>query len=77
MSDGRGGLYVPGSTSSPDFPVTGGVEQTSFGGFTDNILLRLDAATGAVRWATYFGGDNLDEGNDLVLDGRGGVLVAG
>jgi hypothetical protein len=76
-SDGKGSIYVTGSTDSPDFPVTPGADQETFGGFTDIVTLRLDAASGAVRWATYLGGDNLDEGNGIALDDQGGVYIAG
>lgn len=77
VSDGQGSLWVTGSTDSRDFPVTADADESSFSGFTDIVTLKLDAATGATRYATYLGGDNLDEGRDIVLDGRGGVYVAG
>lgn len=77
VSDGKGAIYVTGRTDSPDFPTTPGVEQRTFGGFDDVVILRLDAATGATRWSTYFGQSNLDEGNGIALDSTGAVYVAG
>jgi len=45
--DGRGNLYIVGSTTSLDFPVTGSVSQKGAGG---SMLVRIDLATaGATR----------------------------
>lgn len=44
VADANGNLYITGSTSSLDFPVTGGAVQPSAGG---SVLYRIDRVTGA------------------------------
>ncbi len=40
--DGLGGVYIVGQTSSPDFPITAGSSQTTYGGgFTDAFVSRF------------------------------------
>jgi hypothetical protein len=52
----NGEAYLIGATESPDFPVTAGAAQTTFGGgFSDVVLTKFDA-TGNVVYSTYWGG---------------------
>ncbi|MBN1447826.1 MAG: SBBP repeat-containing protein [Bacteroidetes bacterium] len=72
--DGR--LYVAGSTSSTDLPVTPDALQPRNGGRYDVFLLALDAG-GIRRWATYFGGSYTDECGDIAVAPDGTVCLAG
>jgi hypothetical protein len=69
-------LYVTGSTSSTDLPVTPQAMQPRNGGRYDAFILALDAA-GQRRWATYFGGSYSDECSDVAVAASGTVYVTG
>ena len=50
-----GSLFVGGTTSSPDFPITPGVMQTTFGGgSTDGFIGSLSWTNGALRFGTPY-----------------------
>ncbi len=71
-----GQLYVAGSTSSTDLPVTQDALQPRNGGRYDVFLLALDE-NGRRRWATYFGGSYSDECGDIAVTPDGAVYVTG
>ncbi|WP_299180851.1 gliding motility-associated C-terminal domain-containing protein, partial [uncultured Chryseobacterium sp.] len=50
-------VYIGGDAMSSDFPTVNAFQPTKAtpGGMTDGILASLDAMTGNVDWATYFG----------------------
>ncbi|MFN8444733.1 MAG: SBBP repeat-containing protein [Caldilineaceae bacterium] len=74
---GKDAVWVTGYTDSPDYPTTANAQQRTFGGYYDVLLARLDPATGAVNYSTYYGHDMRDEGRDLALDAQGNVYVTG
>jgi hypothetical protein len=71
-----GSLYIAGSTSSTDLPVTADALQPRNGGRYDVFLLSLDDK-GRRNWATYFGGSYSDECGDLVVAPDGDIYVTG
>jgi|GEM_PF-1620554 len=73
---GDGELFVAGSTSSTDLPVSVDAMQPRSGGRYDVFLLALDK-TGARRWATYFGGSYTDECGDITVAKSGSICIAG
>src|SRR5262249_50119935 len=64
-------------TSSSSFPVTPGAAQTSFGGFFDAFVSKLNASGSALVYSTYLGGAGADFGNAIALDGSGNAYVTG
>jgi uncharacterized protein (TIGR03437 family) len=73
-----GSLYVAGSTTSVDFPVTAGVYQPVFpagNGETASYLLKLNAE-GALAWSTYFTGPQSTVGS-LAVDSAGQPFIGG
>lgn len=73
--DSAGNGYVTGSTTSPDFPVTAGAAQTTFGGGAeggDFFVTKVSPQGTALVYSTYVGGSG-DEGTE----GRGGIAVDG
>lgn len=73
-------LVLAGVTTCMDFPVSSGAFQPSRLGAPSYIgyVMKLDSATGAVRFSTYFGGDNqiTNPGFHAVAAADGRVLVA-
>lgn len=83
---GAGGLvYVTGTTSSPDFPVTPGAFSTSWNqGQTasdaDAFVTALDVNAPPAQqlvWSTYFGRTANEQARRLAVDTSGVVTVAG
>lgn len=72
----NGAVYVTGRTISPDFPTP-----NAFGGGYDgrsaDVFLARYSDNGALEWARYLGGENDDQGQDIVVDGAGNLYVAG
>src|SRR5579864_6967888 len=75
-SDTQGNVYVVGLTYSPDFPVTPGASQTTFGGTSDAFIAKV-GPDGKKIWSTYLGGILDDWATGVALDGDGNVLVTG
>ena len=76
--DGAGQAYVTGRTYSADFPASlGPGYDTSFNGYGDAFVIKLDAAGTALRYATFLGGSNDDWGNGIAVDGAGQAYVTG
>ncbi len=78
---GDGAAYVAGLTWSDDFPTTPGVFQPAYGGGNaDGFIAVLDPTadgSASLRHATYLGGDNWDNNDDVQLAADGSVYVAG
>jgi len=73
-----GGLvYVAGTTTSTNFPVTSGAAQAASAGGRDGFIAAVRADTGEVVWATYFGGSGDETIFDLAVAPDGRVAVVG
>lgn len=79
-----GNLFVAGTTTSPDFPVTPGVFQPAHAGEGDNRTLdafvaKLIPANGgyALDFATYLGGSREEIPQGLAVDADGNVWIGG
>jgi len=75
--DAQGNVYISGTTSSTDFPVTADAFQRKNRGKQDFFLLKLAADFSHPLYATYLGGSGADEGRTSCLDANGNVYVAG
>ena len=69
--------YVTGHTDSPDFPVTPGVVQPVFGGWTDAFVTKLDPPGANLIYSTYLGGSESDYGHDIAVDYNESAYVTG
>jgi hypothetical protein len=75
--DGSGNAYVTGRTNSTDYDVTPGAFQTTNGGLADVFVTKLNAAGTALVYSTYIGGNGLEEGRGIAVDGSGNAYVTG
>ncbi len=79
----NGEVTVAGTTSSPGFPTTAGVADTSFGGPSEAFVTRLVANGGSLVWSTFLGGtagtfmSGEDRGNGVALRPDGSAVVVG
>lgn len=77
LVDANDYIYMAGSTSSKDFPVTSGVVQNQLAGKQDAVLLKIDPTCNNLIFATYLGGADDDAGYVLGLKPDGNIYVAG
>jgi Beta-propeller repeat len=76
--DGNGSIWVSGSTSSVDFPVTADALDPSFNGsVTDAIVANLNGDGASLLFATFLGGSENEGSSDIALDAGGNVFVTG
>jgi uncharacterized repeat protein (TIGR01451 family) len=74
--DSTGAAYIAGSTTSTNFPFVD-ASQATFAGQTDAFVAKVDADGSAVSWATYLGGNNLDNAIGIAVSTTGEIYVAG
>ena len=79
--DASGSAYVTGTTYSPsssnNFPITPGAFQTTFGGYTDGFVSKLNAAGSVLVYSTFLGGSGGEEGHGIAVDASGSAYVTG
>lgn len=75
--DKNGHIFFTGTTTSDryTFPLLN-PDQQLFGGITDAFVGSLSIG-GGILWATYYGGEDTDYGNDISIDTSGNVYVVG
>jgi Secretion system C-terminal sorting domain/Beta-propeller repeat len=74
--DGSGNVFINGYTASGSTMTTPGAYQTVLNGIYDAYLAKFDAS-GAIQWATYFGGNAYDYGYGVTVDGSGNPYITG
>jgi beta-propeller repeat-containing protein len=74
--DAAGNAYVTGQTTSSNFPRENPF-QSSFSGFIDAFVTKLNAAGDALVYSTYLGGGSLDTGQGIAVDSAGNAYVTG
>jgi len=79
--DGSNSLLVTGSSASPDFPVSSGAFQTTYGGpqqgdvFGDAFLGKF-SPSGALQWLTFIGGTLDDLGYGIATDSQNNIYLS-
>ncbi len=74
---GSGNAFVTGY-AGPDFPITPGAFQETFGGgFRDAFIFKLNATGSSLIYSTYLGGSGVDDGNGIAIRGGGKAFVTG
>ena len=75
--DAAGSVYVTGSTSSSNFPVTSGAPQSILKSANDAFVTKLNPAGSALVYSTYLGGSAEDDGHGIAVDSTGSAYVTG
>lgn len=75
--DSTGAAYVTGSTDSLDFPTTPGVLQSTLSGPLDAYVIKITPIGDAFAYATLFGGNRSDRGEQVVPGSNGSIWLAG
>jgi hypothetical protein len=75
--DLAGNAYVTGQTSSTDFPTVNPLQST-FGGFQDAFVAKINPAGTALVYSTYLGGGSgQDSGFGIAVDSAGNGYITG
>jgi hypothetical protein len=74
--DSAGNVYVTGLTYSPNFPLVNAIQST-FGGFDDAFVTKINANGSALVYSTYLGGSDDDRGFSIAVDSAGNAYVTG
>jgi photosystem II stability/assembly factor-like uncharacterized protein len=75
-TDSSGNIYVTGYTGSTDLPTINPYQPT-YGGQSDAFVTKINPNIPAIIYSTYLGGDRLDYGNGITVDGAGYAYVTG
>ncbi len=75
--DSEGFVYVFGSTSSYDFPLTKGAYDTSMDSWSSLFVFKFNIKTSSMVYSTFLGGSDYQSGYDLKVDGSGRAYVVG
>ena len=76
--DGSGNVYVTGYTNSADFPTVNQYQTDQPG--VDVFVTKIDttqSGAASLVYSTFLGGNNIDEGYGIAVDGSGSVYVTG
>jgi len=77
-TDISGNVYLAGQSSNNGINIsTAGAYQTSYGGGTDDAFLAKFSSSGSLNWATYFGGNSVENAAGVSTDHYGNVYITG
>src|SRR5262249_38569047 len=78
VGDAAGQVYVAGYTTSPDFPTVDPLQST-FNGFQNGFIARLNAAGSALLYSPFLGGGGEESGvaHGIAVDSAGNMYVTG
>lgn len=72
---GVGDITIVGTSNSTGFPISGNAPQTTAGGGSDAIIVKLDS-TGHRTWSTYLGGSSAEICRPIIV-GRSWFMIGG
>jgi hypothetical protein len=75
--DGSGNAYVTGYTRSNNFNITSGAFQTTYAGFADVFVSKLNSTGTSLIYSTYIGGGGGDFSNAIAIDNSGNAYITG
>ena len=76
-TDASGNIYITGVSYSDSGVATTGAYQTKGDSASGDAFLAKFDGTGALLWATYYGGSDNDEGYGVATDHAGSVYITG
>ena len=74
--DNNGNIYLTGTTSSTNFPITTDANQTTLSGGSD-IFLSKFSSNGTLIYSTYLGGTGSEYGYGIAADNQGNIYITG
>ncbi len=74
--DANNNIHIVGTTKSPSFPTHNAFNDT-FGGEEDIFLLTINTTGNGLLSSTFFGSNDSDYANAMVMDTNGDIYIAG
>ena len=75
--DSTGNAYVTGYSYYGGFPVTVGAFDTTFNGYSDAFVVKLNLGGSGLDYATFLGGSAYEYGSSITVDDLGCAYVTG
>lgn len=69
-------VYISSTTSSANFPIIGGFDNT-LGGGLDAVFIKLNNTLSNIMYSSYVGGSGLESGNSIQLSSMGDLFMTG
>ncbi len=76
-TDAMGSVYITGYTNSVSNIATTGAYQTTHGGGAWDAFIAKFNNSGAIQWATYYGGTEDDDSRSITVDTANNVYITG
>ncbi len=76
-ADSSGNTYAVGYTTGTLFPTKNPAQPAFSGGFSDAVVVKLNAAGNDYVYATYLGGSDTDQAFGIAVDAAGSAYVTG
>jgi len=73
----NGAVYIAGTTTSDDFPVSSNAIQSSYQGFGDAFCFIINPETREVLFSSYWGGSQTEHLTSLAIQPSGNAVLAG
>jgi len=75
--DGKGYVYICGTTRSSDFPTKSAYDSAYNGGLSDAFYAKLGPLARFRVFTTFLGGNKIDYGTDIVIDAELSAYIVG
>jgi hypothetical protein len=77
ITDDLGNVYISSVTSSANFPIVNGFDNTFNGGITDGIVIKMTPDLSSIVWSSYLGGSGFDAAYSIKFDNEKNIVIAG
>jgi CHU_C Type IX secretion signal domain/PKD domain len=77
ITDEMGNVYISSVTSSNNFPIVNGFDNSFNGGSTDGLVAKLAPDLSSIIWSSYLGGSGFDAAYSIKFDNDNNVVLAG
>jgi PKD repeat protein len=77
ITDETGSVFISSVTSSNDFPIVNGLDNTFNGGTTDGLVVKLAPDLSSIVWSSYVGGSGFDAAYSIKFDNNKNLVLAG
>lgn len=77
ITDETGHVFISSVTSSNDFPIVNGFDNSFNGGNTDGLVAKLTPDLSSLVWSSYLGGSGFDAAYSIKFDNDKNIVLAG